>query len=101
MHKASKVFTLQNGNSLDKWQILRFEDLTLRFELEFEFPFYVIIKAVLRRRMLVFNGRPMRLAKNFTQTAKNIRNIDFFFGSEKFSRPTFATPTYLKILNLY
>jgi hypothetical protein len=36
----------------------------------------------------------MRLATNFTLvTAQNTRKIDFFFWSEKFSRPTFATPT--------
>jgi hypothetical protein len=61
------------------WQILRFDpkDRKLQLELVFEFPFCVIIKAVLR---LVFNGGPLRLAT--LVTAQNTKRFDFFFGSE-------------------
>jgi hypothetical protein len=85
------------------WQILIFDykNRKLRFELEFEFPFCVITKAVLRRRLLVFIGGPMRLATNFTLvTAQNTRKIDFFFGSEEFSRPTFATSSTVFIISI-
>jgi hypothetical protein len=85
-------------SSILTWQILKFDpkDRKHRFELEleFEFPLCVIIKAVLRRRLLVLNERPMHLATKFTLvTAQNTRKMVFFFGSEKFSRPNFATPT--------
>jgi hypothetical protein len=97
MHKANKVFTLRDGNSFD----IDMADLEIwpqRHEtsknLEFEFPFCVNIKAVLRRRLLVFDGGPMRFATKFTLvTAQNTWKFDFIFGSEKFSRPTFATST--------
>jgi hypothetical protein len=73
MHMASNSLFEMEIPSILVWQILRFDpkDMKLRF-------------AVLRRRFLVFNGGPMRLATNFTLvTAQNTRKIDFFFGSEK------------------
>jgi hypothetical protein len=34
----------------------------------------------------------MHLANNFTLGTAQYTKIDFFIGTEKFSRPTFATP---------
>jgi hypothetical protein len=77
MNKASQVFTLRDGNFFDidmaDLEICP-KDRKLQFELVFEFPFCVIIKAVLRRRLLVFNGETIRLAKH-------TRKIDIFFRS--------------------
>jgi hypothetical protein len=48
------------------WQIFKFgpKDRKRRFELEF-----VIIKSMLRRKLLIFKGLPIRMVTNFTSVS--------------------------------